>query len=346
MDMKTKGFLMVAMFISYVLWTHGVWAETKGYIDAGQNSTTGIGVLGARYDGTVNGQAAIFGLAYAPTGQTWAGQFTNFSTSGTGVFGSATATSGKTYGGWFTTNSITGIGVRGTSGATSGTNYGGWFQNLSTSGFGVFGFASATTGNTFGGYFQSYSTSGRGVEGWATATSGTNYGVYGGTSSPSGYGVYSKGNMMVEGNFTVTGKKSAVVKLKDGKGVSLYAVESSENWFEDFGSSKLKDGKAVVQIEPTFAETVNTGMEYHVFLTPKGDCRGLYVTNEAGTSFEVRELNGGKSATPFSYRIVAKRKGYEDQRLAKVDVDETTTVATGGEAIENDDVLHLASHVE
>ena len=48
--------------------------------------------------------------------------------------------------------------------------------------------------------------------------------------------------------------------------------------------------------------------------------------NQKESSFEVRELNGGKSDIPFSYRIVAKRKGYEDLRLAKVKEEMMTTM--------------------
>jgi hypothetical protein len=59
-------------------------------------------------------------------------------------------------------------------------------------------------------------------------------------------------------------------------------------------------------------------MEYHVFLTPKGDCKGLYVTDETATSFVVRELGGGTSSIAFDYRIMAKRRGYEGIRLADV----------------------------
>jgi hypothetical protein len=125
-------------------------------------------------------------------------------------------------------------------------------------------------------------------------------------------------NQLVKGDLTVNGTKSAVVKLKNGEGITLYAVESSENWFEDFGAAKLKDGAAVVAIDPVYAETVNTEIDYHVFLTPRGECEGLYVVNQTGGFFEVRELKGGKSNIPFSYRIVAKRKGYEELRLAKV----------------------------
>jgi hypothetical protein len=121
-----------------------------------------------------------------------------------------------------------------------------------------------------------------------------NYGVYGRTASPDGYGVYSAGNMrctkdltvdgnqtvgknqLVRGNQLVKGTRSAVVNLKNGEGVTLYAVEASENWFEDFGSAKLKDGAAVVAIAPVYAETVNTEIDYHVFLTPHGEFKGLF----------------------------------------------------------------------
>jgi hypothetical protein len=79
----------------------------------------------------------------------------------------------------------------------------------------------------------------------------------------------------------------------------------------------------VVQLESTFAQTVNSGIEYHVFLTPKGDCKGLYVTNESAASFEVRELGGGKASIGFDYRIMAHRRGYETVRMA----DKTERVA-------------------
>jgi hypothetical protein len=48
-------------------------------------------------------------------------------------------------------------------------------------------------------------------------------------------------------------------------------------------------------LEPTFIQTVNTAMDYHVFLTPNGDSRGLYVVAKTATFFEVREQGGGTS---------------------------------------------------
>ena len=72
----------------------------------------------------------------------------------------------------------------------------------------------------------------------------------------------------------------------------------------------------MVNIEAVFGETVNTEVDYHVFLTPSGDCKGLYVAQKSPTSFVVRELGGGKASIAFDYRIMAKRKGYEQIRLA------------------------------
>ncbi len=119
------------------------------------------------------------------------------------------------------------------------------------------------------------------------------------------------------GNLACDGTKSAVVPVDGGsRKVALYAMEAPENWFEDFGSGQLSNGSARIKLEPTFAQTVNTDLDYHVFLTPRGECEGLYVTGLTPTGFEVRELHHGSSSVAFDYRIVAKRKSYESIRLA------------------------------
>lgn len=100
-----------------------------------------------------------------------------------------------------------------------------------------------------------------------------------------------------------------------GRQVELYAMGAAQNWFEDFGSGRLASGVATVALEPTFAQTVNSSSDYHVFLTPEGDCRGLYVSSKSASGFEVRELGGGQSNVAFDFRIVALRRGYENVRL-------------------------------
>ena len=96
-------------------------------------------------------------------------------------------------------------------------------------------------------------------------------------------------------------------------------MQSTENWFEDAGAGQLSHGSAVVELDPTYAQTVNTGVDYRVFLTPNCDRKGLYVSRKTGaTSFEVHELGGGTANIDFDYRIMAKRKGRENIRLKDV----------------------------
>ena len=83
-----------------------------------------------------------------------------------------------------------------------------------------------------------------------------------------------------------------------------------------FGSAQLVDGAAVVTLDADFIQTVNTSEEYQVFLTPYGDCKGLYLINRSANSFEVHELGGGKATLNFEYRITALRRNYEIVRFA------------------------------
>jgi hypothetical protein len=118
------------------------------------------------------------------------------------------------------------------------------------------------------------------------------------------------------GSLSCSGSVGAMVNLDQGaRKVALNSVQSPESWMEDAGSGELSRGAATILLDPDFAQTVNTGVEYHVFLTPKGDCKGLYVSHETAQAFEVHELDGGMSSVTFDYRIMAKRKGYENVRM-------------------------------
>jgi hypothetical protein len=134
-----------------------------------------------------------------------------------------------------------------------------------------------------------------------------------GAAGPGGYC-----NIDANGDLFCSGTITPIAPVDGGsRKVSLYGVAAPENWFEDAGSGQLSNGKAVINLEPLFGQTVNTEMEYHVFLTPNGDCNGLYVAQKTATSFVVRELNHGTSGVAFDYRIMAKRKGHENVRMAE-----------------------------
>jgi hypothetical protein len=168
------------------------------------------------------------------------------------------------------------------------------------------------------GRYESASGTGVGVYGETNTTSSTAVGVYG-AALGAGFGVVSDGDFI-----TFNGTKSALVKTADYGNRKLYCLEAAGNYFEDFGQGQLVNGEATISIDPVFAQTVNLGTTYHVFLTPMGDC-GLYVSAKTPTSFTVRAIDGKQVNLTFDYRIVAKRLGYEGKRLEPAQV---PTIAT------------------
>lgn len=81
----------------------------------------------------------------------------------------------------------------------------------------------------------------------------------------------------------------------------------------------MAGGRALVDLDPDYAAVVRTE-DYHVFLTPEGDSRGLYVTNKRPSGFEVREQQGGTGTLTFSYRVVARRADIDVERLEKIEL--------------------------
>jgi hypothetical protein len=141
------------------------------------------------------------------------------------------------------------------------------------------------------------------------------YGIY-------GEGAYFRGKVIVEGDFTVLpgNGKNVAMQFPDGSYRLMHCMESPEHWFEDFGAARLKRGRAVVKLDADFAKTIRTG-DYCVFLTPEGDCGGLYIKSKRGGGFEVRELQGGTSNVAFSYRIVGRRRDIKGhKRFARIDI--------------------------
>lgn len=120
------------------------------------------------------------------------------------------------------------------------------------------------------------------------------------------------GNTIVQGDFQVFGTKNAVVPTSLGMR-AVHAEESTEVWFTENGFGRLRDGKAWIEVDPLFAEIVSLDRPYHVFIEEYGDAE-LYVSRRTPKGFEVT-LRGGDADVEFSYRLMAKRLGYEDNRL-------------------------------
>jgi hypothetical protein len=170
-----------------------------------------------------------------------------------------------------------------------------------------------TTDDGFGGTFYNNTASGEFLPALYASNSGTGdiFTAQSGTTT-------SACTIDQNANLYCDGKIAEFSATPDSRTLTTYSVQAAENWYEDAGSGQLQAGSTHIALDPNFGATVNTGVEYHVFLTPDGDCKGLYVSAKSNGGFDVRELGGGTSNISFEYRIMAKRRGYENVRLEDV----------------------------
>jgi hypothetical protein len=309
------------------------------------SGTNAGGVLQVTSTPSSGNVPAILGTGDSSTGYGVYGSSPNV-----GVFGNGTGSGGIGLDGHGTIIGAKGIATETTSGGigvygggTSTTSYGVEGQSANV---GVFGQSdgASETGGIIGSIAGVWGDTGGPSNEFYTGVLGTadeNYAGYFNNNSSATPGVYIENDATssstatvletfggdfggtcyidVSGDISCSGTVSGVVSADKGaRKLAVYSMQSAENWFEDAGSGELANGSVHVALDPTFASTVNTGVEYHVFLTPKGDCEGLYVTNETAEGFDVHELRGGHSGIAFDYRIMAKRVNYENVRLADV----------------------------
>lgn len=104
---------------------------------------------------------------------------------------------------------------------------------------------------------------------------------------------------------------------RDGKRMT-YSVQATAPTREDRGRSQLVDGHARVDMDPLFLDciTATDAAPLDVFVQLNGDCRGVYVTVD-GRGFDVRELQGGRSDTPFTWRALGAAKGHNGDRMER-----------------------------
>ncbi len=314
------------------------------------NSPWGRGLSAESY---YTGGMGVYGYSVPGGGAGVAGYIGNdnldvytFGSQQYGVYGYAGPTSGTNYGVYGKSNSGSGYGVYG-----SAPTYGvkGNATSSGASSYGVWGDSDSLNNQATGGRFIAGSTSSGsasdGVVGMAYGQNNQAYGVAGWAYyNGVGVGAWSYSGNIIEGydsdypytstrrlyltqagNLYIDGTYNTFVATSEDKSGAEYraltAVQSPEAWYEDFGKATLVNGKVVVTIEPVFARTVDTSVDYHVYVTPLcSEAVLLFVSNKNAQGFTVQgvTLDGKPSQCAFDYRIVAKPVGQENTRLPTV----------------------------
>jgi hypothetical protein len=230
----------------------------------------------------------------------------------------------------YNTTTTNGIAIRGESNSTSSSGNTAAVYGLNTNRsttsqvYGVMGRVNSAFGMSAGVYgVNDGNASGSGVSGIGfygisgTTNSSGGAAVFGSPTNSTAYSGYFTGGLglHVTGNQTATGTKSALVQVgPDWR--KLYCEEAAEVYFNDYGSGKLVNGRAHIELDPIFLQTVTIDSDnpMRVFVQMNTEISGVYVVKGL-SGFDVIENGGAHSAGSFDWRVVAKRKGYESVRM-------------------------------
>ncbi|MCR1895833.1 hypothetical protein NSA02_03285 [Ligilactobacillus murinus] len=126
-------------------------------------------------------------------------------------------------------------------------------------------------------------------------------------------------SVTIHNGLQVIGSKNSLVETTLGWTL-LNAYETAEYYFGDIAKTNTGESKHVkIMIDPLFLETINTDIDYHVFVSSYNN--GYAWVSEMAKDYFVIESNVPNLSV--SYEIKAKRKHYENVRLDKVDVNLT-----------------------
>ncbi|MEO5673332.1 MAG: hypothetical protein ABIQ74_01675 [Chitinophagales bacterium] len=316
----------------------GLTPQSAGAGVSGKNTnTSGTGIIGAGNNVTAVYLVAGSGGAFTGTGT---GIFAVGTTvlSGTGIIGagnnSASVTLAGGSGGSFTGTSTgiygkastaaTGIGIlaagNGATALVPITGGGGAFTGTGTGTYSIANLATGT-GVVSGGNNVTPTVL---VSGSGGAFTGLTTGLYANSTLTVGAAeaIYSVENGTVvrvnywdgttQWKIAGTGTMPVGCTVKDDQGIEreMFAMESPEFLFSDYGEGQLVNGFTHITLDPIISKNISVTSHnpLRVFVQLEGNCKGVYVTNKSSDGFDVVELDGGNSNTPFQYQVICNVK--------------------------------------
>lgn len=107
------------------------------------------------------------------------------------------------------------------------------------------------------------------------------------------------------------GSKNRIVKTKNYSDRLLYCYEMAKPYFGDIGEAELdENGTCYIFLDDIFEETVNTELNYHVFLQKYGN-GDLWIEKRFPNYFIVK----GTPKLNFAWEIKARQLNFESERL-------------------------------
>lgn len=125
-------------------------------------------------------------------------------------------------------------------------------------------------------------------------------------------------SMITPTKIYTTGSKSRIIQTENYNKRLQYCYETPTPMFGDIGTAQTDEtGKCYIDIDDVFQETVNTDVEYQVFLQKEGK-GDLWVEEKTPTYF----LVNGTENLKFSWELKVVQRDYEFERLEEYNHEE------------------------
>ena len=137
-------------------------------------------------------------------------------------------------------------------------------------------------------------------------------------------GLDTSGGIIAAGSMQVYGTKNRIVETENYAERLQYCYETPTPMFGDVGEGKTDEtGKCMIYLDDVFAETIDTDVQYQVFLQAYGEGT-VYVSERSPTGFTVC----GTPGLAFGWEIKAVQKNYNTVRLENFERPEQEETAT------------------
>jgi hypothetical protein len=210
-----------------------------------------------------------------------------------------------------------------------GSVAGGYFEDAGGHGFAYIGYSPRwrgvhAKGDSIGGVFGCNNKSGysyigdahRGISAYGNAGGGYFEDTDGGNYCYAGHDAYkthgSGTNSFVQ-NHPEDNSRVIVYSAPEGDEVATYTR----------GTGRLVGGEARVSLGETFKWVTNPDIGLTAHITPRADCKGMYVTSLTTSEMVVKELAGGTSDATFDYIVYGLRIGFEEISIVQEKHDES-----------------------
>lgn len=131
-------------------------------------------------------------------------------------------------------------------------------------------------------------------------------------------GFMKKVSIITPTEISTTGSKSRIIQTENYNKRLQYCYETPTPMFGDIGTAQTDEtGKCYIDIDDVFQETVNTDVEYQVFLQKEGK-GDLWIEEKTPTYF----LVNGTENLKFSWELKVVQRDYEFERLEEYNHEE------------------------